>query len=64
MLCAAHGLFSFWFSSAAAISFQTLFGEPRERKLDAKSAIKLRPTIVNAQNAGWENEKKTTQPFF
>lgn len=55
-----HALFSFWFSSAAAISFQTLFGEPREKKLDANSAIRLRPTIVNAQNkqAGKMRKKK------
>lgn len=67
MLCTAHGLFSFWFSSAAAISFQTLFGEPKERKLDVKSAIKLRPTIVNAQNkqAGKiRNKKKKKKAFF
>lgn len=63
MLCAAHGLFSFWLSSAAAISFQTLFGEPRERNLDAKKAIKLRPTIVNAQNKQAGKMSKTKISF-
>lgn len=65
MLCTAHGLFSFWFSSADVISFQTLFSEPKERKLDAKRALKLRPAIVNAQNkqAGKMREK-SPNPFF
>lgn len=49
MLCAAHGLFSFCFSSATAVSFKTALAEPWEGKPAANSAIKLRQ-LLNAQS--------------
>lgn len=65
MLLAAHGLFSFSFSSATAVSFKTPLAEPREGEPAANRAIKLRQTIAQSKQAGkmWEKKKKRCFSF-